>query len=53
MKEREIKQLLRLLDKYRDVSEPDEKLNPRERVIIAAIRQWIVWYGRDTLSMDL
>jgi hypothetical protein len=53
MTEKQVKQLLKLLDQFREISTPDDKLNSRERGVLAAIRQWVVWYGRDTLEMDI
>jgi hypothetical protein len=49
---REIKQLLKLLDKFRDNSSFEEKLNSRERGAVNTIRQWIVWFGHDECGMD-
>ncbi len=71
MNEKEIKTLLRLLDKFRALkgnipgrqrrvpARCDEfnllydEFNGRERSILATVRQWVAWYGRDELNMDL
>ncbi len=45
-------QLLKLLDEFRDNSSLESKLNPRERGAVNAIRQWIIWYGRDEIGME-
>lgn len=57
--ERELKQLLRLLRKFEKV---ENRTQDKEREyyndeqgqqVIRVVLQWIVWYGRDELSMDL
>ncbi len=69
MTAKEIIQLLRLLDKFRLLKSKngvptsdspttagvklEDEFNSRERGVLGAVRQWIVWYGRDELSMDL
>jgi hypothetical protein len=52
MTPREVKQLLKLLDKFRDNATPESNLNPRERGAVNTVRQWIVWFGRDEIGME-
>jgi hypothetical protein len=54
MTERDITSLLKLLEKFRRAPERDGTvLNARESAILVVVRQWVLWYGRDELGMDL
>ena len=65
MTEREIRQLYRLLGKFRDLKDsqfqPDpnrlhikanDEFNAREGSILSAVAQWVKWYGQEVLNMD-
>jgi len=57
MTEREIKQLVKLLTKFAQVSESDgvtaHVLDARIKRVIWEVRQWVTWYGRDEMGMKL
>ncbi len=55
MTEREIRQLIKLLDKFRTTQEKDDggntvKRDSRLDHIIFQVRQWVSWYGRDEMN---
>jgi hypothetical protein len=54
--ETDIRKLLKLLDKLRTsktVTSGQDTYAATERSVISVIAQWVKWYGRDELSMDL
>lgn len=56
MNEREVKQLLKLLDKWKRskiASTGADTYVATERSIITTVQQWVKWYGHDELSIDL
>jgi hypothetical protein len=57
MTEREVKQLIKLLTKFRDSKEREDGiLQPRDLrlySVIGLVLQWVKWFGRDELNMDL
>jgi hypothetical protein len=62
MTPKKVKQLLKLLDEFQHITEKEHTkdgvtnsvaMSFRERTIIQAIQQWVKWYGRDELDMDL
>lgn len=58
MTPKQIKSLLKLLAAFRALPERNEVGDQEQRdhrinSILAQVEQWIKWYGRDELNMDL
>lgn len=55
MNERKVKQLLKLLDEWKTskTAAGADTYVATERSVIGVVEQWVKWYGRDELSMDL
>lgn len=53
MTEREVKQLAKLLAKFRKIQDDMPDSDARIGRIISEVNQWVKWYANDTLSVDL
>jgi hypothetical protein len=55
MTEAEVKRLWKLLGKFYEVKNKDgaDHLSVGEKQIVRSVREWVRWYARDEMSVEL